>query len=657
MQHIRQPPPADDARADDAGADDAGADAAGAAGARRRPKGLRLIATTDLHATLLPWDYFAGRPAPGRGLARAAGLAGRLRAAAAASLLVDNGDFLQGSPLGDFVGLERGLAAGEVHPVIAAMNAAGYDAATIGNHEFDYGLAFLERALADARFPVVSANAALALGAGPRRDRLLLPPYALVDRELTVAGQPCRLRLGLIGLLPPQTTVWNAKHLAGRLFVRDILEAAAAWVPELREAGADIVVALAHTGIGAARHVPGMEDAAVPLARLPGIDVVLAGHSHQVFPGTAFAGRPGMSAAEGTIAGRPAVMAGAWGSHLGIVDLVLDHGQAGWRLRSGRAVARPVARLGADGRARVAAPVCGRVAAVARPWDAETRAALGRPAGATRVPLHSYFALVAPDPILALLAEAQTCHVRALLKGSPDGDRPVVSAVSPFRCGGRGGPDNFTDIAAGPLTMKDVAELFLYPNQLRALRLRGAEVAEWLERAAGQFRRVTAGAVDAQLVDPAFPCHNFDVIHGLTYSIDLTRPARYDAEGRLVAPAARRIRDLARDGQPLDPEEELILVTNDYRAAGGGRFPGCGAGRELIAGPTTNRAALAAHLAAAKAVAPATGEVWRFAPMPGTSVTFETGPGALAHLPAPGGRAILPAGPGIGGFLRFRLIL
>lgn len=616
---------------------------------------LRLIETTDLHCHILPWDYFAERPAPGLGLGPAAGLAARLRAAAAASLLLDNGDFLQGNPLGDYVALERGLSPGETHPMIAAMNAAGIDAATLGNHDFDYGLDFLLAALAAARFPVVSANAVLALGAGPRQDRTLLPPWTILERPWP--GRAAPLRIGIIGFLPPQVMVWNEKHLAGRLQLRDIVETARARVPELREAGAEVVVALAHTGIGAREHAPGMENAALPLARVPGIDAVLTGHSHLAFPSPLFAGREGLDVARARIEGVPAVMPGAWGSHLGVVDLALA--ERGGRLAVVRARAglRPLARRGKEGAARPAAPVPAALRAVARPWHAETQAYFARPVGRTARPLQSYFALVAADPVMALVAEAQRAHAARALAGGPHAGLPILSAVSPFKAGGRGGAGFYTDVPAGPLRMKDVCNLYLYPNQLRALRLSGALVAAWLERSAGQFRRIEPGAQDAPLIDPAFPSHHFDVMHGATYAIDLAAPPRFDPDGRLLDPAASRIRDLRVEGRPLAPEAEVIVVTNDYRAAGGGGFPGTGPGAAVLATAETNRAILAAYLAAAGLVDPAPEPVWRFLPMPGTTVTFDTAPAAEAHRAALGRPDITPLGPVEEGFFRYRLTL
>jgi len=219
---------------------------------------------------------------------RTAALIARARAEVANSLLFDNGDFLQGTPLGDYIA-QRGLSEGQVHPMIAAMNAVGYDGATLGNHEFNFGLDFLLRAISHAEFPIVSANVALRLGATPEQDQTLLPPSMILHRTLRdETGAPCPIRIGVIGFLPPQIIAWDRKHLAGQIDTRDIVETARAHVPKLRAEGADIVIALAHTGIGSGTAATSGEHAVVPLASVPGIDAILAGHSHLTFPSPEF---------------------------------------------------------------------------------------------------------------------------------------------------------------------------------------------------------------------------------------------------------------------------------------------------------------------------------------------------------------------------------
>ncbi|NJM83733.1 MAG: hypothetical protein HC844_15875 [Tabrizicola sp.] len=213
---------------------------------------LRLIATTDLHASVLPYDYCANRPLNGQSLARIASQIAMARAEVPNSLLLDNGDFLQGNPLADYAATSSRRR--RPHPVIAAFNALGYDAATLGNHEFNYGLPVLTSAISAAHFPIVSANVAVKLGKSPARDKTFVPPFALLTRTVTDSeGRLHRLRIGVIGFTPPQIEVWDRDHLAGRIRARDILASARAWLPRLKARGADVIVALAHCGIGRPR--------------------------------------------------------------------------------------------------------------------------------------------------------------------------------------------------------------------------------------------------------------------------------------------------------------------------------------------------------------------------------------------------------------------
>jgi 2',3'-cyclic-nucleotide 2'-phosphodiesterase/3'-nucleotidase len=613
-----------------------------AAGAVR----LRLICTSDLHMQILPYDYRTDRPAPGSGLAAAAVLIRRLRAEVPGAVLLDNGDFLQGTPMGDLAAHPGGLPPGAPHPMIAAMNALGYDAATLGNHDFDYGLEALERALAAAAFPIVSANLVRGLGPEPAADRPLVPPWALIDRTLAAADGPRGLRLGVIGFAPPQTLDWSRSALSGRLFARDIAAAAAAWVPRLRAAGADIVVALCHSGIGTEGDRPAGEEAAPVLARAGGIDAIVAGHAHLVFPSPDFAGLPDVDAARGTLHGLPAVMPGVGGSHVGVIDLDLVPGRRGWRVAGHAARALPVPADAAPDPA---------VASAARTAHRATIAHARRPIGRTATPLTSYFALAAPDAGLSLVATALAEAARRALAGSAHAHLPLVVATGPFRTGGRGGPWNYVDIPAGPLALRHLADLCPYPNTPVILRATGAELALWLERAAGVFARLAPGRTDQPLLDPEAPGSLFDVLFGLTYTIDPTAPARFAPGGRLICPAARRIGDLACGGRPVAAGEEFALVTSSYRAGGGGAFPLPGPDRTILALDRTCRELLADHIAARGTVAPRPERVWSFRAPPGTGAVLTTGPGAAGHLPLAAGPTFETLGAGSDGFLRLRV--
>ena len=279
------------------------------------------------------------------------------------------------------------------------------------------------------------------------------------------------------------------------------------------------------------------------------------------------------------------------------------------------------------------------------------------PIGRLATPLHTYLALIADDPAVQLVNEAQRAYATPLATARAHlSSLPVLSAAAPFKCGGRGGPYSYTDIAAGPLAIKDIADIYPYPNSLRVVRVDGATLREWLERSASIFRRIDPSLRDEQpLLGPAFACYNFDVIDGVEYTIDVTQSARYDDSGALIAPDASRIRDLTFKGEPVDPNQSFLVVTNNYRASGGGRFPGCDGTSVVIEDPAANRDVVLQYVASRSEIAPKSDGAWRFAPWPSIVVViYLTSPAAL-QLPSPPGLKLTSMGLAPGGFLKLRV--
>ncbi|MBN9885809.1 bifunctional 2',3'-cyclic-nucleotide 2'-phosphodiesterase/3'-nucleotidase [Salipiger abyssi] len=618
---------------------------------------LRIMETTDLHVHVYPYDYYADKPVDTVGLSRTASIIRGIRAEATNAMLFDNGDFLQGNPMGDYIAYERGMKEGDAHPVITAMNTVGFDAGTIGNHEFNYGLDFLMKSAAGAEFPVVLANIATAAGAGPRADKTLFKPYVILDRVLTDgAGNSHPIRVGVIGFTPPQVMNWDRKHLEGNVQARDIVETARAWVPQIVEDGADLVIALSHSGIGAADHAEGMENASVPLAGIDGIDAVMTGHSHLVFPSPTYADYAGVDAGAGTIHGKPAVMGGFWGSHMGLIDLLLERDGNEWRVVSTSSEARPIAQRNEDRSVTALVEDDPAVLASVAQAHEETLAYVRRAVGKTSAPLYSYFALVADDPSVQIVSNAQQWYIAQMMKGTDYEGLPILSAAAPFKAGGRGGPEYYTDVPAGDVAIKNVADLYLYPNTVRAVKVTGAQLRGWLERSAGMFNRIAPGSQDAVLLNPDFPSYNFDVIDGVSYRIDLSQPSRFTSGGELAAPEAQRIVDLRHDGAPVTDEMEFIIATNNYRASGGGSFPGTG-DTVIFEGPDTNRDVIVRYIVEQGTINPSADDNWRFAPMPGTTVLFETGPAARGYVEDMQALDLEDAGDTPEGFARFRIAL
>ncbi|GHD98651.1 2', 3'-cyclic nucleotide 2'-phosphodiesterase [Defluviimonas sp. 20V17] len=619
---------------------------------------LRIMETTDIHVHVYPYDYYGDRPSDAVGLARTATLINGIRAEATNAVLVDNGDFLQGNPLGDYMAYEKGMKLGDVHPVIAAMNTLGVEVSTLGNHEFNYGLSFLEKSLAGANFPVVSANVIKTPGATPRKDQTLLPPYVILDREICDgAGQLHPIKIGFIGAVAPQITQWDHQHLHGNIVTRDIVWAIEAYVPEMKERGADLIIALAHSGIGRPDHVEGAENAAIPVGRIAGVDAVMTGHQHLVFPSASFANMKEVDVRAGTIGGTPAVMGGCWGSHMGLIDLLLERDGNCWKVISAESEARPIYLRGQDHKVRATVVSEAQVLDSARADHEAALTYIRRPVGRTTAPLHSYFALVANDPSVQIVSIAQHWYMHQMLRGSPYAELPLLSAAAPFKAGGRGGPGYYSDVPAGDLAIRNVADLYLYSNTVRAVKVTGASLKNWLERSAGAFNRIVPGQPEQLLLNPDFPNYNFDVIDGVSYCIDLSQPSRYDVDGVLADPDASRIVDLSYRGTPIDPAQEFVIATNNFRANGGGNFPGTGVETIIFEGPDTNRDVLLRHIMEKRTISPCAADTWRFSPMPGTSVLFDTGPKAQAYVQDLTSLNITPFGTGPDGFVRYKISL
>jgi 2',3'-cyclic-nucleotide 2'-phosphodiesterase (5'-nucleotidase family) len=519
-----------------------------ACGGDRAPDGaatLVLMATTDVHGWLLPWDYEAGEPAD-RGLALLAPLVDSIRQAhPGATALVDSGDLLQGSPLAAaFTPLEPGVE----HPVITAMNVMEYDAAALGNHEFNFGIRHLNRVIRDAHFPFLAANVLVAETGEPA-----YPEYVILER--TVEGRP--LRIGVTAVLPPGVAVWDRDHVEGQLVFPEILQRLQEVVPRMRAVGTDVIVVAAHNAFEGTSYDMeltglGPENQMAEVAReVEGIDVIFLGHSHQ-------------EVVDSTIAGTLFVQAGARASSLAVATLeLIPEGADGWRVTSKRGtLLRPDpdrsspalegALMAAHERAQA---MMDRVIAVSdAPWSArESR--------------------VRPTPIMAFVH-----HVQKKLTGAQ------LSAAASFNLE--------AGLPEGEITVAHLARLYPYDNNLlRAVRITGADLRAYLEHSARYFLPCPEARCD-RLVNPDRPGYNFDMISGADYTLDLTRPV------------GSRVVRLEVDGQPVSGDDEFTLALNNYRQAGGGGFPAVAAAELVYEGTESIRALMIREFESRGAVSP-----------------------------------------------------
>ncbi|WP_049547834.1 bifunctional 2',3'-cyclic-nucleotide 2'-phosphodiesterase/3'-nucleotidase [Streptococcus sanguinis] len=565
---------------------------------------VRILATTDLHTNLVNYDYYQDKPVETLGLAKTAVLIEKAKKENPNVLLVDNGDTIQGTPLGTYKAIVDPVEKGEQHPMYAALQALGFEAGTLGNHEFNYGLDYLNRVIETAGMPLVNANVL-----DPATGKFIYQPYKIIEKTFTdTQGRLTTVKIGVTGIVPPQILNWDKANLEGKVVVRDSVEAIRDIIPEMRKAGADITLVLSHSGIGDDKYEKGEENEGYQIASLPGVDAVVTGHSHAEFPsgnGTGFYEKyPGVDGVNGKINGTPVTMAGKYGDHLGVIDLKLNYTDGKWKVTDSKGSIRKV-----DTKSNVADQ---RVIDIAKESHQGTINYVRQQVGTTTAPITSYFSLVKDDPSVQIVNNAQLWYAKQELAGTPEANLPILSAAAPFKAGTRGDATAYTDIPAGPIAIKNVADLYLYDNVAAILKVNGAQLKEWLEMSAGQFNTIDPNNSQPQnLVNTDYRTYNFDVIDGVTYEFDITQPNKYDREGKLANPNASRVRNLKYQGKEIDPNQEFIVVTNNYRS--NGNFPGVREANLNRLLNLENRQAIINYILAVKNINPSADQNWHFA--------------------------------------------
>ena len=552
---------------------------------------LRIIETTDLHGNMMNYDYFKDQYIDTFGLAKTANLIHQAREEVKNSVLVDNGDLIQGSPMADYA-LNKGLNKGDIHPVYKALNTLDYVVGNIGNHEFNFGLDFLQKSLAGANFPYVNANVYDAKTNKPFFKQYIILDKKVVDRD----GKQHTIKIGYIGFVPPQIMQWDKLNLEGKVIVKDITQTAKELVPEMKKQGADIIVAIPHSGVSAEPYKALAENSVYYLSQVEGINAIMFGHSHGVFPSDDFKSLPNTDINTGNINHIPAVMPGQWGSHLGVVDLVIEGDKSNWKVVSGKSEARPIF----DSKNKKALVDANKnITKVLKDDHEGTREFVGKPIGKVSTDINSYLALVEDTSALQIISDAQIDYVKQFVQGDPDLDGlPILSAIAPFKAGGRkNDPTAYVEVKKGDLTFRNAADIYLYPNILSAVKITGKEVKEWLECSAGVYNQIDINSSTPQyLINwDKFRTYNFDTIDGVSYEIDITKPARYDGSCQLINPESERIVNLTYQQKPIDPNQAFLIATNNYRAYTGA-FPGTGGKNVKFNSPDDLRVILSAYI-------------------------------------------------------------
>jgi 2',3'-cyclic-nucleotide 2'-phosphodiesterase/3'-nucleotidase len=612
---------------------------------------LAVLETTDLHSAVVGYDYFKLALDPSLGLDRTATLIAQARRDFPNTLLLDNGDTIQGNALGDYQATVDPLPCGRVLGIYKAMKKLGYEGAGIGNHDFNFGLAYLgqvtgqrfdvagipARRCAGPGFPVVLANVY-----SVKTKKPLFEPYRILDKRIHAVdarGRPVEasVKVGIIGFTPPTILSWDRRWLEGKVYTEGLVETARRYLPEMRAKGAEVVVAISHGGLDASPYSPTMENGNYYLAQLSGqiggIDALLLGHSHQLFPNPASTAvqfnLPQVDKVKGRVFGVPTVMANLWGKNLGVVRLQLRHDGKRWRVLDDQTVVESRTTRQPDKSFVAADP--GVMAQVAEEHEATIRY-VRTPIGSADFRMSTYFADVGDSSAIQIVNQAQADYVRRYVAANlPQYAKlPVLSVSAAFKSGAAGVAD-YTDVAPGDLALNNAADLYLYPNALAVVKVDGAGLKAWLEKAATRFNTIAPDKAEPQeLINAGFAGYNFDTITSpeLSYEIDVTQPP------------GSRIRALKLRGAPLDAGQEFLVATNNYRASGGGNFPGLDGRKTVLAAPDASRDVLIAYIKSAKRLtreANGAQRSWRFARVRTKGpVVFHSAPGKLELARAAG---------------------
>lgn len=582
---------------------------------------LRLLQTTDLHAQL------CGTGPGSASLMALAPLIEAQRQGPDLTLLLDCGDFLQGNPLFDATLPPADPADAKVFslgasPVIGALNRLGYDAVALGNHEFAFGAEPLGTALQQADFRVISTNFRRHPGHDAALPQVL--PHVILTRHLRLGHTSLPLRIGLVAATPANTLASEDPALSDQFHFAAMTPSVARAVPLLRAQGADLVLLLSHSGLSEQSCDPLNDNCAHRMSQIPGIDAMLCGHQHGLFPSDQFAAIPNADLQAGTVNGVPTVMAGAFGSHLGQIDLYLTQGASGWQVIRHAVQLHPAPSMPAPFKPSPSKPAQSKpltetaLHAALTPYIQRAEARLDQPLGHNAQPLHSYFAQLAPCAVARTLAALQQQAIAPLLAHHPARDLPVLSATVVHKSGPLCPQNPYVELPAGPLRHRDLLALQPFNTHLLTLRLTGHELQLWQQHNAQMFAPRHNEVQDKPLLNPSFPSYRFDHLFGVETRFDLTTPDALPA--------------LYLNGTPLPPDQEVVVITNTHRASTLPVLTALPADRQLLPIGPDLRQLLQQALNTGPLQIPPRHDSWRFTPLPGVTATAEVATTALPHL-------------------------
>lgn len=476
---------------------------------------IRVLATSDMHGNIFPWDYNMAKEA-NQGLAKVSTYVKQVRAENPYVLLHDNGDTIQGTPLSYYYDKIDTTAE---YPMAKAMGVMKYDTWTLGNHEFNYGLDVLNRIIGDMgkeKITTLSANTYKADGSN------FVKPYFVKSFD-TPKGT---VKVGILGLTTKTIPSWEDKeHYAGLTF-NDLVAEAKKWVPKMRAEGVDIVVAGIHSGIeSAADTIPENQVQAVAEG-VEGIDAIIAGHAHAKIGQKDFTNPAGKK----VIVTEP----GKWGQQVSDISFSLSKGEDGkWQLLDASSkIVDMTAEVPADEEVTKATQI----------YQDQTLKYVGTKIGTATGDFLGTDQTVKETALMDLINEVQRTYAKTQL-----------SIAAPLSSSAK--------ILKGDITIQDMMGVYVFENYLYGIKMNGKQLKDWMEWSVRYYSQVKSPsdpvAKDKQL---NIPDYNLDQLYGASYTVDLT------------APAGSRIKNLSVNGKPVKESDLFTVAINNYRFNGGGGF-------------------------------------------------------------------------------------
>lgn len=473
---------------------------------------LTVFSTSDVHGSVMGWNYFTAKPAD-VGLAKISTIVNEARAQKGkddAILCIDGGDILQGTPLDTYMVQHPNEWKAGQHPMFVAFNQIGYDAIELGNHEFNFGLDYLKKAIGKNK-NVLGANV---IDDKTGKTWSGVRPYLI--KTVKIDGED--VKVGIIGTDTPALPNFEAPaHFAGVHFESQV-PIMQKYVKELKEKGADIIIGVTHSGVPRGDRNSAENQVVAIAEACPDLNLLICAHNHVVIDNkSGITGPDGTVYPDSVINGVPVVESGKDGKFVGKSDLTLHKVDGKWKVEKVTTQAISVKGVADD-------PA---IVAKVKPWHDKTLTFLQQVIGEATDAFPGAESNHQDSAIVDFVNDVQRHYAGTQL-----------SAGAAF--------NTSQNIDKGPITLQEISGLYIYENYLFGIEINGAELRKYMEHAASFYG--------------TSPDYNYDMVQGVDYTIDLNQPVGH------------RITKLQYQGKDVKDTDTFTMAINDYRMNGGSGY-------------------------------------------------------------------------------------